>query len=74
MPSRPRLIALKQRMLTEAETAEYLGRDLAWFRNNLDRLEERGFPSTLDLLDRYDRETIDKWLDTLGQDGLVFTE
>ena len=73
MAQRPRLIALQQRMLTEAEAAEYLGRDLSWFRANLDRLEELGFPAPLDAVDRYDRQAIDKWLDALGQEGLLFT-
>ena len=73
MAQRPRLIALQQRLLDEREVAEYLGRDLAWFRANLDRLEEMGFPAPLDAVDRYDVTLVNKWLDTLGQDGLVFT-
>ena len=69
MAQRPRLIALQQRMLTEAETAEYLGRDLSWFRPNLDRLEETGFPAPLNAVDRYDRAAIDKWLDARARTG-----
>ena len=66
-------MVLVQRLMTEAEAASYLGRDVAWLRANLDRLEEMGFPAPLDAVDRYDRAAIDKWLDALGQDGLVFT-
>ena len=61
---RPRLFEqIPNRGLTNVETATYLGLSEGRFTTLLPKLQKAGFPKPDDLLERYDREAIDCWLD-----------
>jgi hypothetical protein len=52
--------------MTDSECAGYLGRSLTWFLQHRQELIEAGFPPKLPILDLYDREAVDRWLDKQG--------
>jgi hypothetical protein len=55
-----------RRGMNDAETASYLGRSLTWFLQHRQELVEAGFPPKIPIIDLYDRETVDRWLDKQG--------
>ena len=56
----------RPRVLSVAQTADYIGRSLSWFSEHREELEARGFPRPLPVVDGYDRVAIDACLDRLG--------
>ncbi len=54
------------RVLTQAETAGYIGKSPSWLSEHLPELEAMGFPKPVPFLDGYDRAAVDSWLDRLG--------
>ena len=64
MPKHRALIA--PRVMNKTDTAAYIGRSATWFGENLPRLYAGGFPKPLPLLDQWDRNAVDRWLDRLG--------
>ncbi len=69
---RTRRPEITPRGMTEAATAAYLGRSLSWFVKHKTALIEAGFPAKLPLVDLYDREAVDKWLDRQGDPAEQF--
>jgi hypothetical protein len=57
---------LPPRGMTDAQCAAYLGRSTTWFLQHRSELIEAGFPPKLPIIDLYDREAIDRWLDKQG--------
>jgi hypothetical protein len=52
--------------MTEADVAGYLNRSLTWFLQHKAELLEAGFLPKLPIIDLYDREAVDRWLDKQG--------
>lgn len=61
-----RRLDLAPRGMTEADAAAYLGRSLTWFSQHKAELIQAGFPPKISIIDLYDREAIDRWLDKQG--------
>jgi hypothetical protein len=57
---------LPPRGMTDADCAGYLGRSLTWFMQHKAELIQAGFPPKLPIVDLYDREAVDRWLDKQG--------
>lgn len=58
---RPELVP---RLLTTGEAAQYLGHSPSWLSaERLAKLQETGFPAIDPIIDRIDREAIDRWID-----------
>jgi hypothetical protein len=66
MAKRAERLALPPRGMTEADVAYHLGRSLTWFQQHKAELIEAGFPPKLPIIDLYDREAVDRWLDQQG--------
>ena len=58
---KPRFAAIRR--LTVEETAHYLGWSVSTFHKRRDDLKAVGFPEPDPLLERYDLDAIDAWLD-----------
>jgi hypothetical protein len=64
MPERRRRPELERRWLTIGEAAQYLGHSSTWLSpERLQRLQETGFPTIDPILERIDRDAIDRWSD-----------
>lgn len=66
MAKRRRQFDLPNRILTVGETASYLGRSLSWLVSHRSELEANGFPKPLPTIGGYDREAIDRWIDSVA--------
>jgi hypothetical protein len=70
MPERRRRPELDPRWLTIGEAAQYLGHAPSWLSpERLARLQETGFPTIDPILQRIDRDAINKWSDR--RNGLI---
>lgn len=54
-------------MLTAREAAHRIGHSEGWFRQHYRELRAAGFPEMDPLLERWDAQAIDRWLDSRGQ-------
>jgi hypothetical protein len=66
MAKRARL-ALRPRVVTDAELACYLGRSVSWLTQHRFNLEAQGFPRRLPVVGGNDLDAVDQWLDRLHQ-------
>ena len=63
---------IQPRMLTLIEVAHRLGHGEGWFTSNRQKLEAEGFPKMDPLLERWDSDAVDDWLDRRsGRRGVV---
>lgn len=58
------------RILTAGQVATRLGKSEGWFSSNRGKLEAHGFPLRIQLLNGWDEDAIEAWIDQLS--GLHF--
>lgn len=58
---------IEPRLVNKATLAAFLGYSPRGFANKLPALQEKGFPSKLETLDRFDLAAVNRWLDSLGE-------
>jgi len=64
-PARKRSVILP-RVLRRFEISSYLGHSETWFVAKRGSLEKIGFPKFNTLLDGYDKDAVDLWLDSVS--------
>jgi predicted DNA-binding transcriptional regulator AlpA len=55
----------ERRVLSTAEVAAYLGKSGAWWSTHAEALHRAGFPRPLPVVGGFDKEAVDRWLDSL---------
>ncbi len=65
MAKRGRLAPVRQRIVNDAELAQYLGKSVSWLTAHRPELEERGFPPRLPIVGGNDLNAVDRWVDQL---------
>jgi hypothetical protein len=63
--AKQRLALPRQRVVTDAVLAAYIGKSVSWLAEHRRELEERGFPPRLPIVGGNDLDKVDRWIDQL---------
>ena len=63
----------ERRVLSATEVAAYLGKSGGWWSTHAETLHRAGFPRPLPVVGGYDKEAVDRWLDSLHKES-CFTD
>ncbi len=57
------IIIERNRLMSDADVARLLDKSVSWLQYNRKKLEKRGFPKKLPIINKYDPYAIKLWLD-----------